>query len=88
PKELAHYARSKADNSNSYPLDGHFSRWYYNGDLNEEGEYKAGLKEGLWVQYASGLKQKEQTFVNGKLNGDYAEYYQGRRRVTGQYEDN
>ncbi|MFB2755940.1 toxin-antitoxin system YwqK family antitoxin, partial [Shewanella xiamenensis] len=57
-------------------------------NLNKEGEYKAGLKEGLWVQYASGLKQKEQTFVNGKLNGDYAEYYQGRRRITGQYEDN
>lgn len=35
-----------------------------------------------------GLKQREQTFDDGKLNGDYIEYYHGRRRAAGQYLDN
>ena len=66
PRELAHYASKKKENASRYPLDGHFARWYANGDPNEEGEYQNGNKQGLWIQYSEGQKQREQTFADGK----------------------
>ena len=86
PRELLHYGMDKRAGRSRYPLDGEFSRWYANGDLNEAGEYKNGEKQGTWRQYRQGLVSREMTFEAGKLNGPYREFDNGRRRVTGSYQ--
>ena len=31
--------------------DGEYKRYYYNGNINTEGEYKMGKKDGTWIKY-------------------------------------
>jgi hypothetical protein len=43
----------------------------------EEGNYKAGLKEGVWIQYyPNGNKKGEYTFVNNRANGPATTYFE------------
>ncbi|MCY9805399.1 hypothetical protein OTK51_18400 [Vibrio scophthalmi] len=88
PREVIHYASTVDENTYRAKFHGHYARWFGNGDPSETGEYIEGKKTGEWLAYNQGLVTRKQTYLDGKLNGEYAEYYNGRRRVTGLYQDN
>ncbi len=53
-------------------LEGEYTEQYTEGNkgMKAKGQYKNGLKVGLWVyENRSGKKIKEENYVNGKLNG-------------------
>jgi antitoxin component YwqK of YwqJK toxin-antitoxin module/Tfp pilus assembly protein PilF len=60
------------------------------GQLQSEGNLKAGKYDGVWkYYYRSGKLLSEFTYVDGLVQGDAAEYFQsGARKFTFQYEDN
>jgi len=45
------------------------------GNLLSEGFYKEKDKDSLWVYFKDGTKIKEETYKDGKLNGDQIIYY-------------
>jgi antitoxin component YwqK of YwqJK toxin-antitoxin module len=48
--------------------DGAWTGWYENGNINYEGNYKQGLKEGTWTWYNNkGVKIQEEIYKNGLL---------------------
>ncbi|MEO9531932.1 MAG: hypothetical protein ABJG68_15730 [Crocinitomicaceae bacterium] len=62
-------------NSDGNILDGKFSKFYYSGQLAEQGEFKKGLKDGLWkTWYESGNLKTIYNYSNGMLSGEYVLY--------------
>ncbi len=63
--------------------------YYANGNVQREGSYRSGQKDGFWVQYwPNGGKKSEATFVNGKYTGLYTSYHEnGKRRTQGLYNE-
>ena len=56
-------------------LHGPFNKFYYSGQLAEQGQFEKGLKEGEWKQwYESGNLMAIYNFNDGLLSGDYALY--------------
>ncbi len=65
---------------------------YENGRIKEEGNYKTNLKDGKWIYYIIEqdrcLLQKEENYKDGKLEGEYKEFYlYGGIKEEGQYVD-
>jgi len=56
----------------------------------EEGYYKDGKKEGLWIKYyPSGVKRSEITYVGGRPKGPYRLYYEnGKVEEEGNWDKN
>lgn len=56
-------------------LHGPFTRFYHNGQLAEKGEFKHGLKKGVWRSwYPSGMVATEYHYRNGFKHGKYRVY--------------
>jgi antitoxin component YwqK of YwqJK toxin-antitoxin module len=64
-------------------------QWGFSGKLRLSGNYKNGLKEGLWTEYyCAGEKQMETTYKNGKKNGPYTQWYaNGQTKQQGEWHD-
>ena len=55
---------------------GAFNEFAKNGKIITEGNYENGLKIGLWKYFlVSGIKDYEETFDKGILNGSYVSYF-------------
>lgn len=53
---------------------------YQKGKIKEKGDYDKGHKHGEWTTYNSaGQIKKIENFVHGKLDGKYAEYWNGNK---------
>jgi len=62
-------------------------KWYYNlGDHVQEGEYKDGMKEGIWKYFYPGGKLKfEGNFVQGNEDGKHRWYFENGNIQEEQY---
>ncbi len=65
-------------------------RFYRNGLIEYEINFKDSLKDGNAVYFYKNEKKKSQeNYSNGKLNGDVIEYFEnGTLKVTGKFENN
>lgn len=57
--------------------DGYFKYYLANGNMEKEGAYKAGKKEGKWKVYdaASGKLTSEASYKNGIIHGECKSFY-------------
>ena len=65
-------------------------KWYKNGQMWSEGNFKNDIKDGLWTfWYENGQKRSEGTYKNGKEDGLYKVWFpNGQKRQEGTYKDN
>lgn len=71
--------------------DGYFKYYLANGNMEEEGAYKAGKKEGKWKAYdaASGKLSSEASYKNGVIHGECKSFYpNGKMELYAILEDN
>lgn len=71
--------------------DGYFKYYLANGNMEEEGAYKAGRKEGKWKEYdaASGKLKSEASYKNGVIRGECKFFYaSGKMGLYAIIEDN
>ena len=63
--------------------------FYENRQMQMDGEYKDGKRNGLWVSwYMNGKKWSEGTFKNGKSEGRRVTYFEnGKVRYDGAYKN-
>lgn len=66
-----------------------FEEFYTNGTLKTKGQYRKGMKTGLWtVYFDSGLKWTEEHYVSDKRNGVSTSYFPtGIMRMRGSYKN-
>ena len=71
-------------------LHGKFHVFYPNKNLMEEGQFKYGLKTGLWKSWhPNGLLRQTVNWMNGSINGNFEEFDQtGRKIRSGSYKNN
>ncbi|PRY48082.1 hypothetical protein B0I27_11616 [Arcticibacter pallidicorallinus] len=56
-------------------LNGHFSSFYLTKNLKEEGDFKKGIKSGLWRSWReSGILEKAAYYRKGQENGRFFTY--------------
>ena len=69
--------------------DGLWTRWYSNGQKEEEVTYKDGEIDGLeTVWYYNGQKKYESTFKDGEWDGLWTKWYEnGQKKNEGTYKD-
>jgi len=54
------------------PKTGQYKTWYRNGQIREEGEYKNGLSNGLFIEYyEDGKIRAIGHYLNGKKEGEH-----------------
>ncbi len=53
---------------------GYYKTYYYNGDVNEVGNYKHGKKDGEWKEFFKGVLEVENNYKNGKKVGTQKEW--------------
>lgn len=54
------------------PTMGQYKTWYRNGQIREEGEYKNGLSNGLFIEYyEDGKIRAIGHYLNGKKEGEH-----------------
>lgn len=75
-KKQTHYPSGKMKEEFSVDKDGkrqeRYLKYFENGTLQHDFQFKDGLKNGKCVSYfQNGKKQDEGTYVNGELKGDY-----------------
>ena len=71
------------------PYSGKVFRLYDTGENKNEGIYKDGKLEGLWIEwYENGQKKLEVTFKDGKEDGLLTKWYEnGQKRYEGTFKD-
>ena len=71
------------------PYSGKVFRLYDTGENKNEGIYKDGKLEGLWIEwYENGQKKLEVTFKDGKEDGIDTRWYEnGQKKAEGTYKD-
>ena len=71
------------------PVNGPVARWYANGQMQSEANFKDGKKHGLstfW--YENGQKYLEGSFKDGKQDGLHTTWHgNGMRKSAGTYKD-
>ncbi len=67
-----------------------YVKYYTDNSLAEKGEFKYGLKKGVWKQwYQNGQVMEESRWVDGVKYGPYSYYNEmGELVITGKYRDN
>lgn len=67
--------------------EGFWNCWHSNGELHEQGEYRAGLAHGSWTWwYPDGNRMSTGHFVNGERHGDWTWYFDtGELAMGGRY---
>ena len=87
-----YYANGKTELTGSYKaghFDGMFRRLSRTGQLQWQGLYTEGLKQGRWVYYdVQGGFLREETYVSGKLTGLFRLYRNGNLYFETMYQDN
>jgi antitoxin component YwqK of YwqJK toxin-antitoxin module len=70
--------------------EGLSKRYFENGGISEELEWKNDKKNGEWKQYfPSGTVQSTGSYKDDKLNGEYKVYYEsGQLKAVGNYDNN
>ena len=78
------------DSTRSFVRDGKYISWYESGEERTTGEYRNGLKTGLWItKYKSGQVLEWQDYVAGELHGLSVSYYENRnKKHEGKYSHN
>jgi antitoxin component YwqK of YwqJK toxin-antitoxin module len=65
-----------------------FRRYRRNGQLEYEGRYREGVKEGLWKIYdGSGALLREENYQNGELEGRFRIFDRSRLIFETVYKD-
>jgi antitoxin component YwqK of YwqJK toxin-antitoxin module len=55
---------------------GEYKRFFYNGKLEEKGNYDSGLKDGSWIKYhPNGKLEYRGQYLDGKKTGGWEYYY-------------
>ena len=67
--------------------DGNYSEFYPNGTVKIKGQFKDGVRTGLWIAYYdNGNKWSENYYTKGKRNGHTVSFYRnGAIRYVGEY---
>ena len=61
--------------SEGYELHGPYTKFYHSGQLAEQGEFREGLKDGIWKEwYESGRLKSIYNYNRGELSGSYRLY--------------
>ena len=69
-------------------LHGKYQSFFPEGDLMESGQFKKGLKEGVWRNWGRNNQiQAEYTFSRGGKDGPFKEYVAGQLLRSGDYKD-
>ncbi len=73
-----------------YLIDGEYVVFYPNSDLKAKGEYRKGLKNGVWKSwYSNGALKEVCNWKKGKRDGDYVVYDSlGELSISGRYSNN
>jgi antitoxin component YwqK of YwqJK toxin-antitoxin module len=65
--------------------NGTFKSYDFEGNLTFEGEFKNGIQHGESIVYTKSDKYEIFNYRDGILTGAYAEFYNNKLYVTGQY---
>ncbi len=71
-------------------LNGTFKIFYPDKNIMEEGQFKYGLKTGLWKSwYPNGVLRLTVNWLSGTINGDFEEFDPSGRKIrSGSYKNN
>ncbi|MCA8980041.1 MAG: hypothetical protein H6831_10615 [Planctomycetes bacterium] len=80
-------AQRSLDADGKWERDGMWNCWHSNGELHEQGEYRAGVAHGPWSWwYPDGNRMATGNFANGQRTGSWTWYFDtGDLAMKGRY---
>ncbi len=74
-KQLIGIVRASSSRFGS-TMQGPYKTWWDDGDLDEEGFYKDGEKDSIWIKYDNNKIWREGSYSNGLKQGEWLDYFE------------